>query len=103
MSRDYYALDFLEPSVDVRPIVPVLASFFDDVLQASVSQLNFKTIVDGLGAILYQFPFRVPAYYALILRSLTVLEGLALSSDPNFKGAPRLLHGWAANVTGDKT
>ena len=28
---------------------------------------------------------RVPAYYALILRSLTVLEGLALSSDPGYK------------------
>jgi aarF domain-containing kinase len=27
----------------------------------------------------------VPAYYALILRSLTVLEGLALNADPNFK------------------
>lgn len=27
----------------------------------------------------------VPPYYALILRSLTVLEGLALSSDPQFK------------------
>lgn len=29
--------------------------------------------------------FRVPAYYALILRSLTVLEGLALQADPNYK------------------
>ncbi|KAL6548757.1 Protein ACTIVITY OF BC1 COMPLEX KINASE 3, chloroplastic [Orobanche gracilis] len=27
----------------------------------------------------------MPAYYALILRSLTVLEGLALYADPNFK------------------
>lgn len=27
----------------------------------------------------------VPPYYALILRSLTVLEGLALHADPNFK------------------
>lgn len=28
---------------------------------------------------------RVPAYYALILRSLTVLEGLALTADPEYK------------------
>lgn len=27
----------------------------------------------------------MPAYYALILRSLTVLEGLALYADPDFK------------------
>ena len=34
---------------------------------------------------LFNYPFRVPAYYALILRSLTVLEGLALSADRNYK------------------
>jgi predicted unusual protein kinase regulating ubiquinone biosynthesis (AarF/ABC1/UbiB family) len=40
--------------------------------------------VDGLGEVLFQFPFHVPAYYALILRSLTVLEGLALQADPRW-------------------
>ncbi|XP_030513488.1 protein ACTIVITY OF BC1 COMPLEX KINASE 3, chloroplastic [Rhodamnia argentea] len=85
MARDYYALDFLSPDVDVSPIVPALRNFFDDALNATVSELNFKTLVDGLGAVLYQYPFNVPAYYALILRSLTVLEGLALYADPNFK------------------
>ncbi|XP_004515472.1 protein ACTIVITY OF BC1 COMPLEX KINASE 3, chloroplastic-like isoform X1 [Cicer arietinum] len=85
MARDYYALDFLSPDVDVSPIVPALRNFFDDALNYTVSELNFKTLVDGLGNVLYQFPFNVPAYYALILRSLTVLEGLALYADPNFK------------------
>ncbi|XP_075649646.1 protein ACTIVITY OF BC1 COMPLEX KINASE 3, chloroplastic [Castanea sativa] len=85
MARDYYALDFLSRDVDVSPIVPALRNFFDDALNSTVSELNFKTIVDGLGAVLYQYPFNVPAYYALILRSLTVLEGLALYADPNFK------------------
>jgi predicted unusual protein kinase regulating ubiquinone biosynthesis (AarF/ABC1/UbiB family) len=69
----------------VATIVPALAGFFDTVLDKSVSELNFKSIVDGLGAVLYEFPFNVPAYYALILRSLSVLEGLALYSDPNYK------------------
>ncbi|KDO39490.1 hypothetical protein CISIN_1g0069853mg, partial [Citrus sinensis] len=72
MARDYYALDFLSPDVDVTPIVPALRNFFDDALNSSVSELNFKTIVDGLGAVLYQYPFNV-------------LEGLALYADPNFK------------------
>ncbi|KAK9109674.1 hypothetical protein Sjap_017734 [Stephania japonica] len=85
MARDYYALDFLAPEVDVSPIVPALQNFFDDALNYTVSELNFKTLVDGLGNVLYQYPFNVPAYYALILRSLTVLEGLALYADPNFK------------------
>lgn len=54
-------------------------------MQNDVSELNFRTIVDGLGGVLFQYPFRVPAYYALILRSLTVLEGLALTADPKYK------------------
>ncbi|XP_042474246.1 protein ACTIVITY OF BC1 COMPLEX KINASE 3, chloroplastic-like isoform X2 [Zingiber officinale] len=85
MAHDYYALKFLTPDVDVSPIVPALRNFFDDALNSTVSELNFKTIVDGLGNVMYQYPFNVPAYYALILRSLTVLEGLALYVDPNFK------------------
>ncbi|KAG6497719.1 hypothetical protein ZIOFF_045623 [Zingiber officinale] len=74
MARDYYALNFLTSDVDVSPIVPALKNFFDGALNSTVSELNFKTIVDGLGNVLYQYPFNVPAYYALILRSLTVLE-----------------------------
>ncbi|AES87391.1 putative cadmium-transporting ATPase [Medicago truncatula] len=85
MAQDYYALDFLSRDIDVSPIVPALRNFFDDALNYTVSELNFKTIVDGLGNVLYEYPFNVPAYYALILRSLTVLEGLALYADPNFK------------------
>ncbi|KAI8476423.1 MAG: ABC1 family-domain-containing protein [Monoraphidium minutum] len=85
MCRDYYTLQFMDPSVDTRPIAPALQAFFDNVLESSVSELNFKAIVDGLGEVLFAYPFRVPAYYALILRSLTVLEGLALQADPNYK------------------
>ncbi|KAK7349680.1 hypothetical protein VNO77_07244 [Canavalia gladiata] len=85
MARDYYALNFLSSDIDVSPIVPALQNFFDDALNYTVSELNFKTLVDGLGNVLYQYPFNVPAYYALVLRSLTVLEGLALYADPNFK------------------
>lgn len=57
MANDYYALDFLSPDVDVSPIVPALRNFFDDALNSTVSELNFKTLVDGLGAVLYQYPF----------------------------------------------
>lgn len=42
MCRDYYALDFMDPSIDTAPIAPSLAVFFNDVLDQSVSQLNFK-------------------------------------------------------------
>ena len=85
MCYDYYTLDFMDPEVDTTPIAPALAEFFDEILSDStVNRLNFKSLVDGLGGVLFQYPFRVPPYYALILRSLTVLEGLALGADPDY-------------------
>ncbi|VAH03677.1 unnamed protein product [Triticum turgidum subsp. durum] len=70
MARDYYALDFLKPEVDVSPIVPALKNFFDDALDSTVSELNFKTIVDGLGAVLYQYPFNGKSYFVLSIMRL---------------------------------
>lgn len=58
VARDYYALNFLSPDVDISPIVPALRNFFDDALKSTVSELNFTTLVDGLGSVFYQYPFK---------------------------------------------
>ena len=42
MTQDYYALKFMSPDIDTTPIAPALASFFDNVLGKSVSELNFR-------------------------------------------------------------
>jgi hypothetical protein len=34
---------------------------------------------------MYKYSFRIPPYYTLLVRSLSVLEGIALASDPNYK------------------
>lgn len=85
LARDYVKLEFLTPDTDLTPIIPALASVFNDALGASVAELNFKSITDKLSALMYEYPFRVPAYYALIIRSLVTLEGIAINVDPNFK------------------
>jgi predicted unusual protein kinase regulating ubiquinone biosynthesis (AarF/ABC1/UbiB family) len=51
----------------------------------SVRDFNFKTITDEFSELMYDYPFRVPAQFALIIRSLVTQEGSALSLDPNFK------------------
>ncbi|KAF3786850.1 putative aarF domain-containing protein kinase [Nymphaea thermarum] len=33
----------------------------------------------------YKFKFQIPSYFSLVIRSLAVLEGIALSFDPNYK------------------
>ncbi len=85
LAYDYVRLGFLTPDVDVTPIVPALAKIFNDALGSSVSDLNINRIFDGLSDVMYEFPFRVPAYYALIVRSLISMEGIAMSVDTNFK------------------
>lgn len=42
---------------------------------------------------------QVPAYYALILRSLTTLEGIALSADPNYKLLAQVRQPWRSQCT----
>ncbi len=85
LAKDYVKLEFLTPETDLTPIVPALASVFNNALGASVAELNFKSITDQLSEVMYEYPFRVPAYYALIIRSLVTLEGIAINVDPEFK------------------
>jgi predicted unusual protein kinase regulating ubiquinone biosynthesis (AarF/ABC1/UbiB family) len=85
LAHDYVNLEFLTPDTDLTPIIPALANVFSNALGASVAELNFKSITDQLSALMYEYPFRVPAYYALIIRSLVTLEGIAINVDPNFK------------------
>lgn len=85
LSHDYVKLDFLTPDTNLSPIVPALANVFGNALGASVAELNFKSITDQMSAMMYEFPFTVPAYYALIIRSMVTLEGIAIGIEPDFK------------------
>ncbi len=85
LAKDYVKLDFLKPDTDLTPIIPALNQVFGNALGASVAELNFKSITDQMSAMMYEFPFRVPAYYALIIRSMVTLEGIAIGIDPQFK------------------
>jgi predicted unusual protein kinase regulating ubiquinone biosynthesis (AarF/ABC1/UbiB family) len=85
LAKDYVKLEFLTPDTDLTPIIPALGNVFNNALGASVAELNFKSITDQLSALMYEYPFRVPAYYALIIRSLVTLEGIAINVDPDFK------------------
>ncbi len=85
LAKDFVKLGFLTPDVDVRPIVPALETVFADAIGASVGDFNFKSITDKFSEVMYEYPFRVPAKFALIIRSLVTQEGLALSLDPDFR------------------
>jgi len=85
LSKDFVSLGFLGEEVDLEPIVPAFEKVFGQALEMGVSRMDFKAVTDDLSGVMYRFPFRVPPYYALIIRSLVTLEGIALSVDPSFK------------------
>nr|WP_199309664.1 AarF/ABC1/UbiB kinase family protein [Synechocystis sp. FACHB-383] len=85
LTEDFIALGFLAPNTDITPIIPALENVFGSAIGQSVQDFNFKTITDDFSELMYDYPFRVPAKFALIIRSLVTQEGLALSLDPNFK------------------
>lgn len=106
LARDFVKLGFLTPDTEIEPIIPALESVLGDALGAKVRDFNFKTITDRFSELMYEYPFRVPAKFALIIRSLVTQEGLALSINPEFKivdiaypyVARRLLRGETASL-----
>jgi predicted unusual protein kinase regulating ubiquinone biosynthesis (AarF/ABC1/UbiB family) len=85
LARDFVNLGFLTPDTDIRPIIPALETVLGNAIGESVGDFNFKTITDEFSALMYEYPFRLPAKFALIIRSLVTQEGLALSLNPDFK------------------
>ncbi|MEM8677401.1 MAG: AarF/ABC1/UbiB kinase family protein [Cyanobacteria bacterium P01_G01_bin.67] len=85
LAQDFVNLGFLTPDTDIRPIIPALETVLGNAIGESVSAFNFKTITDEFSELMYEYPFRLPAKFALIIRSLITQEGLALSLNPNFK------------------
>jgi hypothetical protein len=61
------------------------AEIFNEALAGGVKNLNFGGLSTRLGKTMYKYKFRIPPYYTLLVRSLTILEGIALASDPNYK------------------
>ncbi|MCY7277864.1 MAG: AarF/ABC1/UbiB kinase family protein, partial [Phormidesmis sp. CAN_BIN44] len=85
LAKDFVKLGFLTPDVDILPIVPALESVLGNIMGESVRDFNFKTITDQFSKLMYDYPFRIPAKFALIIRSLVTQEGLALTLNPNFR------------------
>ena len=85
VAEDFIKLGFLAPGTDITPIAPALESVLGEAMGANVGDFNFKTITDRFSELMYDYPFRVPAKFALIIRSLVTQEGLALSLNPDFK------------------
>jgi predicted unusual protein kinase regulating ubiquinone biosynthesis (AarF/ABC1/UbiB family) len=85
LARDFIRLGFLPPNTDIEPIVPALELLWQEAVGSQLRDFRFKQATDQFSDLMYRYPFRVPAHFALIIRSLVTQEGIAMSLDPNFK------------------
>ncbi|KAK8560773.1 hypothetical protein V6N13_026209 [Hibiscus sabdariffa] len=83
--KDFVKLDFIPEGVNLEPILPVLEKVFDQALEGGgAKNINFQDLAADLAQITFDYPFRIPPYFALIIRAIGVLEGIALVGNPDF-------------------
>lgn len=84
--EDFIALKFLPSNVDTSQVERVLGAILSQALEGGgANSINFQSLSDELASVTFDFPFRIPPSFALLLRALSVLEGIALVGDPKFK------------------
>ncbi|XP_061991367.1 uncharacterized protein LOC133709591 [Rosa rugosa] len=83
--KDFVKLGFIDEGVNLEPILPVLAKVFDQALEGGgAKNINFQDLAADLAQITFDYPFKIPPYFALIIRAIGVLEGIALVGNPDF-------------------
>ncbi|CAJ1931572.1 unnamed protein product [Cylindrotheca closterium] len=89
VDQDSKDLGFLPQDFDTEEIKPILIKVLNGgLLEAGSDMKNrkrkFMEISSELNEIFFKYPFQVPPFFALVTRGLGLLEGIALSGDPNF-------------------
>ncbi|GAX19046.1 hypothetical protein FisN_8Hh270 [Fistulifera solaris] len=89
VSEDIKELGFLPPDFDTTELKPLLAKILTVGVMESGSDLRkrkkkLREISNELNEVFFRYPFSVPPFFALVTRGLGLLEGIALSGDPDF-------------------
>ena len=89
IASDAKHLGFLPMDLDTTELKPILTKILTEGLLESGSNLKARKkklldISNELNEVFFHYPFSVPPFFALITRGLGLLEGIALSGDPDF-------------------
>ena len=74
----------LSPEADRKVMGDVLELAIADARGEDIEQYRVQQIVQQVEDTIYDFPFRLPANLALVLRVATVVEGVCVTLDPDF-------------------
>ncbi|KAA8537986.1 hypothetical protein F0562_027433 [Nyssa sinensis] len=85
LAKDFVTLGLLPPTADKDAVTKALTGVFQNAVAKGVSNISFGDLLGNLGTTMYKFKFQIPSYFSLVIRSLAVLEGIAITFNPNYK------------------
>ncbi|KAG1366463.1 putative aarF domain-containing protein kinase, chloroplastic [Cocos nucifera] len=85
LAKDFVTLGLLPPTAQKDEVTKALTGVFQDAVNKGVRNISFGDLSGNLGRTMYKFKFRIPSYFSLVIRSLAVLEGIAISFNPDYK------------------
>ncbi|WP_049941465.1 ABC1 kinase family protein [Halorhabdus utahensis] len=74
----------LSPEVDRQVMADVMELAIADARGEQIEQYRVQQIIQSVEDTIYEFPLRLPENLALVLRVATVVEGVAVTLDPDF-------------------
>ncbi|CAM0901910.1 unnamed protein product [Alopecurus aequalis] len=85
LAKDFITLGLLPPTSQKDEVTKALTGVFESAVNKGVQNISFGDLSGNLGQTMYKFKFQIPSYFSLVIRSLAVLEGIAISFNPNYK------------------
>ncbi|XP_021820481.1 uncharacterized aarF domain-containing protein kinase At1g71810, chloroplastic isoform X1 [Prunus avium] len=85
LAKDFVTLGLIPPTADKEAVTKALTGVFQNAVAKGVRNISFGDLLGDLGTTMYKFKFRIPSYFSLVIRSLAVLEGVAISTNPDYK------------------
>lgn len=95
VTEDLVALRFLPADIDRGTVTPLLARVLapyvldgggaSAYIKEGVFSPSFQNLMRDLSAAAVEIPFSIPAYWPVLGRGIAILEGIALTGDPNYK------------------
>ncbi|CAM9689764.1 unnamed protein product [Scytosiphon promiscuus] len=85
--EDLVALEVLPADTDRGQVEPIMKRVIGPYVfeGGGAKSLNYQSLARDLGRATLEIPFNIPPYFALIARALGILEGVALTGDPDYR------------------
>ncbi|KAJ0975193.1 hypothetical protein J5N97_017158 [Dioscorea zingiberensis] len=85
LANDFITLGLLPPTAQKGEVTKALTDVFQNAVNKGVRNISFGDLSGNLGRTMYKFKFQIPSYFSLVIRSLAVLEGIAIGFNPEYK------------------